>query len=307
MVIKVKSFFNIKIGGLTRVKVHNTLSPGYINLLQGLLTKGQLAVSFNAPSNIYIVLLNQGTVVAKLPANLGNFNEQVNPINTNICQNNLTSCNLKFLVFQLEYNATDETNDTYTFNEVQIWADDYYMIAYAEVSPITKNSNTFVTVTWEATVTITSNNVLYIPGCNNFSFAYNTQVNLQNFQPLLCLNIPYIIIAVTLIPYDLIPQNSFLYSQLSALSAVLGLVNLPSTPPTQLLVFQGVQYYVVGNTAYPITQPFTLSNTQQPNTVTLYLLYGINSNYFIYTTCLSATLQYQQKYTPTLIINITEE
>jgi len=307
MGIKVKSFFNVKIGNMTHVKIHNTLAPGYINLLQGLLTKGQLAVPFNAPSNIYIVLFNQGTVVAKLPAKLGNFVEQISPINTNTCQNNLTSCNLKSLTFQLEYIATDETNDAYAFDEIQIWADNYYAIAYAEVSTITKNSSTFLTITWEATVTITSNNVLYIPGCNNFSFTYNTQVNLQNFQPLLCLNIPYIIVAVTLIPYSLIPQDSFLYSQLSALFTVLGLVKLPSTPPTQLLVFQGVQYYVVGNTAYPISQPFTLSNTQQSNTITLYLLYGINSNYFIYTTCLSATLQYQQKYTPVLTINITEE
>jgi len=355
MVVKVKSFFKVEMGGATQVKVHNTLTPEYISLLQGLLTQGQgytqsysyYTAMFEAPSFIYIVLLNQGTVVARLLATLGNFNEQINVIDTNTCQNNLTSCNLNSLTFQLQYEATDESNDSYTFDEIQIWADNSYAIAHANVGSVTKDSNSFIRVTWEAMVTITSNGVLYIPGCTNFSLTLNSQLNIPNFYPLLCLNIPYIITAITLIPYHLIPPGTFLSAQLSALLRVLNIptspyINVPGIPiqrtyfqPIQLLYFEGVRYYVIDNTAYPISQPFTLqSNTVtpypmsqsstpqpnivipypisqlsifQPNTVTLFLLYGINNNYFIYTTYITVNLQYSKRYIPVFTINIIEE
>ena len=313
----------MEVGDKGVIKVHNTLTPEYRFLLQGLLTQGQnyrapysyYSVSFTPPSNIYFVLLNQGTVVARLPAKLQSYNEQINVIDTSTCQNNLTSCNLNSLTFQLEYDAVDETNDSYTFDEIQIWADNLYAIAYTNTNSVTKHPNTFIKVTWDATITIESNGVLYIPGCTNFSFTLNAQVQLPNFQPLLCLNIPYIIVALTLVPYDLIPQNTFLYSQLSALLNVLnipgrGHIGIPgsgSVPPTQLLDFQGVQYYVIGNTAYPVTEPFILVNTQQPNTITLFLLYGISGNYFIYTTSITVNVQYFKLYIPTLIINVIEE
>jgi hypothetical protein len=315
MAVKIKSYFKIELGNKGTTRVHNTLTPEYKFLLQGLLTSGQLynspysyySVAFKAPSNIYVLLLNQGTVVAKLPAKLQSYNEQINTVNADSCQNNLTSCNLSSLAFQLEYSATDETNDSYTFDEVQIWADSLYAIAYTNLNSVTKHSNTFIKVTWEATVTVESNNVLYIPGCTNFSSAFNSQVTLPNYQPLLCMNIPYIIVAVTLVPYNLIPQNTFLYSQLSTLLKILNISGSGTIPPTQLLDLQGVQYYVVGNIAYPISEPFILTNTNQPNTITMFLLYGINNNYFIYTTCLNVTVNYFKLYTPTLIINVIEE
>ena len=323
MAVKIKSYFKIEVGDRGAVKVHNTLTPEYKFLLQGLLTYGQgyrspysyYSVSFQPPSNIYIVLLNQGTVVARLPASLQSYNEQINTVSTSSCQNNLTSCNLSSLTFQLEYGATDETDNSYTFDEIQIWADNLYAIAYANVGSVTKHSNTFIKVTWDATVTIESNGVLYIPGCTNFSFTFNSQVTLPNYQPLLCMNIPYIVVAITLVPYNLIPQNTFLYSQLSALlniinahiPAHIGVPGSGSLPPTQLLDFQGVQYYVIGNTAYPISEPFILTNTQQSNIITLFMLYGINNNYFIYTTTITVNVQYFKLYIPTLVINIIEE
>ncbi len=92
------------------------------------------------PCNRYLVLINQGTIVARLHAKLGNYNEQINVINTNTCQNNLVSCNLNSLTFQLEYDAVDETNDSYDFDEIQIWADNLYAIAYTKVGSVTKNS-----------------------------------------------------------------------------------------------------------------------------------------------------------------------
>jgi len=313
--VKIKSYFKIEVGDKTAVKVHNTLTPEYKFLLQGLLTYGQgyrapysqYSVSFQPPSNIYIVLLNQGTIVARLPAELVSYNEQINTVSTSSCQNNLTSCNLDSLSFQLEYGATDETDDSYTFDEIQIWADNLYAIAYVDVGSVTKHPNTFIKVTWDATVTIESNGVLYIPGCTNFSFTFNSQVALPNYQPLLCMNIPYIVVAITLVPYSLIPQNTFLYTQLSALLKILNI----SGSDIQLLNLQGIQYYVVaqsnGNIAYPISEPFILTNTQQSNTLTLFLLYGINNNYFIYTTSITVNVQYFKLYIPTLTISIIEE
>ena len=315
MAVKIKSYFKIEVGDRGAVKVHNTLTPEYKVLLQGLLTYGQnyrspysyYSVSFQPPSNIYVVLLNQGTIVARLPASLQSYNEQINTVSTSSCQNNLTSCNLNSLTFQLEYGATDETDDSYTFDEIQIWADNLYAIAYANVGSVTKHSNTFIKVTWDATVTIETNGVLYIPGCTNFSFTYNAQVALPNYQPLLCINIPYIVVAITLVPYNLIPQNTFLYTQLSALLKILNI----SGSDIQLLNLQGIQYYVVaqsnGNIAYPISEPFILTNTQQSNTLTLFLLYGINNNYFIYTTSITVNVQYFKLYIPTLTISIIEE
>ena len=315
MAVKIKSYFKIEVGDKTAVKVHNTLTPEYKFLLQGLLTYGQgyrapysqYSVSFQPPSNIYIVLLNQGTIVARLPAELVSYNEQINTVSTSSCQNNLTSCNLNSLTFQLEYGATDETDDSYTFDEIQIWADNLYAIAYVDVGSVTKHPNTFIKITWDATVTIESNGVLYIPGCTNFSFTFNSQVALPNYQPLLCMNIPYIVVAITLVPYSLIPQNTFLYTQLSALLKILNI----SGSDIQLLNLQGIQYYVVaqsnGNIAYPISEPFILTNMQQSNTITLFLLYGINNNYFIYTTSITVNVQYFKLYIPTLTISIIEE
>jgi len=319
MAVRIKSYFKVQVGDKGTIKVHNTITPEYKFLLQGLLTQGQgyrspysyYSVAFVAPSNIYVVLLNQGTVVSRLPAKLNNYNEQINVINTNTCQNNLVSCNLDSLTFQLEYDATDETNDTYTFDEIQIWADNLYAIAYVKTGSVTKNPNSFIKVTWDATVTIESNDVLYIPGCTNFSFMFNTQVELANYQSFLCMNIPYIIVAITLVPYNLIPKDTFLYTQLSTLLKVLNITGSGSILPTQLLNLQGVQYYVVaqsnGNIAYPISEPFILTNTKQSNTVTMFLLYSINNNYFIYTTNLVSNVQYFKLYIPTLIINVIEE
>jgi hypothetical protein len=319
MAIKIRSYFKVEVCNRGTIKVHNTITPEYKFLLQDLLTYGQgyrtpyyyYSVSFEAPSNIYIVLINQGTIVARLPAKLQSFDEQINIINANTCQNNLTSCNLDSLTFQLEYDATDETDDSYTFDEIQIWADNLYAIAYANIGSVTKQSNSFIRVTWNATVTIESNGILYIPGCTDFSFMFNAQVELPNYQSFLCMNIPYIVTAITLIPYNLIPQDTFLYTQLSTLLKVLNISSSGSVLPTQLLNLQGVQYYVVaqsnGNIAYPISEPFILTDTTQSNTITLFLLYGINNNYFIYTTSLVVNVQYFKLYIPTLVINIIEE
>lgn len=338
MKVKVRSYFTISYVGsdvsandtLSTIRLHNTLSAEYKYLIQGLLTQGQsyqapysgYTVSFSPPSNMYFVLVNNGVVVARLPAKMLSYNEDINTVQ---CQNNLTSCNLNDLSFSLEYGATDETSDTYTFDEVQLWADNEYMLAYVITGTTTKNTNTFIRITWDATVTIDSGNVLYIPGCTNFSLTSNLQLQLNNYQSYLCLNLPYIIVGLTLIPYTLIPQNTFLYTQVSALLQIFNInPNVSSTgaPPTQQLQLQGIQYYVVSsgnaNVVYPISQPYVntsgigltgtgASSTQQSTTISLFLLYGINNNYFIYTTPISASIQYFKLYMPTLIINVVEQ
>jgi len=209
--------------------------------------------------------------------------------------------------FSIKYTATDETNDEYEFDEIQIWADNEYMIAYVVIGTVTKQSNSFISVTWNADVTIESNGVFYISGCTDLTFTYNYNLNLPGYQPFLCINIPYVIVALTLIPYSLIPQNTFLYQQVSNLLQVLGISASGSASPVQQLNFQGVTYYVINNVAYPISQPYVVYNTQQSNTVSIFLLYGINNNYFIYTTSITTSLQYFKPYIPTLAINIIEE
>jgi len=319
MRVKINSKFTVKLYNkdsvMYDVNVHNTLSAEYKSLLKDLLTTGSsirssyygYSFTYYPPSNIYVVLVNNGVVVARLTAKLDKFNEDVNVMSTTNCKNDLKSCNLSSLSFNIKYTATDETNDTYTFDEIQIWADNEYMIAYVVIGTVTKQSNSFVSVTWDANVTIESNGVFYMPGCTNLSFTYNYNLNLAGYQPFLCVNLPYIIVALTLIPYDAIPQDTFLYQQVSNLLNVVGIYATGGSSPVQQLIFQGVTYYVINNVAYPIYQPYIIYDRSQPNTVTLFLLYGINNNNFIYTTTLTSTLQYFKPYIPMLIINVIEE
>ena len=319
MRVKINSKFTITLYNKDRilydVSEHNTLSAEYKALLKGLLTTGSsisssyygYSFTYYPPSNIYVVLAYNGVVVKRLTAKLDKFNEVVNTMSTTKCKNDLKSCNLNSLSFTIRYTATDETNDTYTFDEIQIWADNEYMIAYVVIGTVTKQSNSFISVTWDANVTIESNGVFYMPGCTNLSFTYNYNLNLAGYQPFLCVNLPYIIVALTLIPYGLIPQNTFLYQQVNNLLNVLGISSSGGSSPVQQLNFQGVTYYVINNVAYPINQPYIIYNTQQSNVVTLFLLYGINNNNFIYTTTLKSTLQYFKPYIPMLIINVIEE
>jgi len=319
MRVSINSKFTVKLydkdGTTYDVSGHNTLSAEYKSLIKGLLSTGSslgssyygYSFKYYPPSNIYVVLAYNGIAVKRLTAKLDKLNEVVNTVSTTKCKNDLKSCNLSGMSFSVKYTATDETNDTYTFDEVQIWADNEYMIAYLVIGKVTKQGNSFISVTWDANVRIESNGVFYMPGCTDLTFTYDYNLNLAGYQPFLCVNLPYIIVALTLIPYDLIPQNSFLYQQVSNLLNVLGVSTTGGSSPVQQLVFQGVTYYVINNVAYPIYQPYIIYDRSQNNTVTLFLLYGVNNNNFIYTTTLTSTLQYFKPYIPTLVINVIEE
>ena len=212
------------------------------------------------------------------------------------------------MAFTLTHTAVDSSSDSFTFDTIQIIAgtssSETYPIAYTSVNSVTKGSSDTLNVSWKATVTITSNGALYIPGCDDPTFKasegyFNVQ-NLSTFQPLLCLNLPYILVALSLIPYNQIPQNSFLYKQVNILMGVFGSSLSTGIPAFS---YQGVQYYVVNNVAYPINQPYPGQNTG----ASIALIYGINDTYFFYTLILEEYLQSGYSYIPRLTINFTLE
>jgi hypothetical protein len=87
----------------------------------------------------------------------------------------------------------------------------------------------------------------------------------------------------------------------NALLTIFG-ASLSSAEPT--LDYQGVQYYVINNQAYPINQPY---QSEVNSTVNVILLYGVNDDYFFYTLPISQSLSFGMSYTPALTINFTLE
>jgi len=322
-----------KDGTVIRVEKHNAITHQYQLVLQGLLTKGAPFVvyfvqgpgggyrmttgtgKFVAPSNMYFLLGNtqnpQGSPVA-LPAKLNMFNESLGNVSPPNCNNNPGQCLLNSMSFTIAYTAVDNSENEYTFNEIDIsnfeqpnqYAmpnGEQYIIAETNINDVTKNSNNILGVSWVATITINSNGVFYMQGCTDPSQKLPYSVNLNGFQPLMCINLPYIIVALSLIPYNQIPQNSYLYQQFNNLFQVLGISKSGNTLPTQQLQLQGVTHYVINGVAYPIDQSFTASQTE---TVDLFLLYGINNNYFIYSVPMSQSFQSNVTYIPSFKVNI---
>jgi len=311
MNVKINSQFTVTLRNkdniLHSTKKHNAIYQAYQNLLRQLLVSGSPYPKgkYYPPSNVYIVLSNNGNVVKQIPATLESFNENFDTISTSNCSPTLGSCNLDHMSFTLKHTAVDSSTDSYTFDTIEIVAGtsttETYGIAYTNINSVTKSSSNTLTVSWKATVTIVSNGVFYIPGCTDPTFKANYSVNnLETFQPLLCLNLPYILTALSLIPYNQIPQNSFLYKQVNILLSVFG-ASLSSAIPA--LSYQGVQYYVVKNTAYPINQAYPGNNAD----VFMIFLYGINNTYFFYSLQVSAYLVSGFSYTPLLTVNLTLE
>jgi len=311
MNVKINSRFTVTLRNkdnvLYNTKKHNAIYQSYQNLLSQLLVSGSPYPKgeYYPPSNVYIVLLNNGNVVKQIPVTLESFNENFNTVSTSNCSPTLGSCNLNQMSFTLKHTAVDSSTDSYTFDTIEIVAgtstSNTYAIAYININSVTKGSSDTLTVSWEATVTIVSNGVFYIPGCTDPTFKANYSVNnLQTFQPLLCLNLPYILTALSLIPYNQIPQNSFLYKQVNILLSAFG-ASLSSATPS--LSYQGVQYYVINNTAYPINQTYPGNNAD----VFIIFLYGVNDAYFFYSLEVSSYLESGFSYTLSLTVNLTLE
>ena len=327
---------------LYELKKHNNIDPFYENLLRSLFTvgsatsatfysppvpnyqpyqtyppTGQRNVLLNygvyPPANVYFVLLNNGNVVKWIPAQLKLFNENFNTISTSGCNNNIGPCNLQNMSFYLGYEAIDGSSDIYAFNEIAIVAgspitmpatppSNAYPIAGTTINTFTKSDGDVLGLSWLASVTISSNNILYLPGCTDLSLKYSSNLGgLTGFEPYLCVNIPYIIVGLSLIPYGQIPQNSFLYKQVNNLLAILGITTPTNTPLGQLLNFAGISHYVIGETAYLWPSPISVN---QSSSVTYFLLYRIlyneNNYLFIYTLPQTQTLQPNTLYAPEL-------
>ncbi len=326
MRVTIDSRFKVEVGNkkfvIHKVEKHNMISPQYQDLLNALLTSGSSANmgflpqgKYQPPSQVYFFLENtqQSTPLpVRLQATLESFNENFNTMSTYSCSPSLGSCNLQSMTFTLKYTAVDESSNSYSFNLIALNATmpsyGEYNVALTQTNTITKGSSDFLSLSWEATVTIESYGIFYLPGCSDPTFKMNYHVNLNGYQPLLCVNLPYIIVALTLIPYNQIPQNSFLYKQVNNLLQILGISSSSGIGlPTEQLNFQGVQYYVIGYTAYPISQPYSITNKRQSNIIYIFLLYGVNNNYFIYTLAQTQYLNYNTEYVPTLTINFTTE
>lgn len=311
MNVKINSRFTVTLRNndnvLYSTKKHNAIYQSYQNLLGQLLVSGSPYPKgqYYPPSNVYIVLLNNGNIVKQIPVTLESFNENFNTISTSSCNQTQESCNLQQMSFTLKHTAVDSSTDSYTFDTIEIVAgtstSETYAIAYTNINSVTKSCNDTLTVSWEATVTIVSNGILYLPGCSNPYYTNNYSINGVNYFPSLCINLPYILVALSLIPYNQIPQNSFLYESVNALLTIFG-ASLSSAEPT--LDYQGVQYYVINNQAYPINQPY---QSEVNSTVNVILLYGVNDDYFFYTLPISQSLSFGMSYTPALTINFTLE
>jgi len=228
MRVTIDSRFKVEVGNkkfvIHKVEKHNTISPQYQNLLNALLTSGSPTNAYylprgkyQPPSQVYFFLENtqQSTPTpVRLQATLESFNENFNTMSTSSCSPTLGSCNLQYMTFTLKYTAVDESSNSYSLNFIGLNATmpSYgdYNVAYTQTNTITKGSSDFLSLSWEATVTIKSSGIFYLPGCSDPTFKMNYYVNLNGYQPLLCVNLPYIIVALTLIPYNQIPRNSFL-------------------------------------------------------------------------------------------------
>ncbi|AXQ00131.1 hypothetical protein SFV1gp49 [Sulfolobus filamentous virus 1] len=121
------------------------VTTDFINLAEQLTLNGYKSTSayvqgLQVQSTFYIVLLNNGNVVAQLPVSQFKYNE--------ISQNEQA----------LIYTAIDSSSNTYTFNEVQLWAGNQYIITDDILQQsVTKNPGISVTVNVAIELSIETN------------------------------------------------------------------------------------------------------------------------------------------------------
>ncbi|MCI4436812.1 MAG: hypothetical protein JHC33_08410 [Ignisphaera sp.] len=295
-----------------RVKKHNIIQP-YQYLVRNLLISGSSNITaipnntFTPPSGIEFMLedtTQNPPALVRINASLVNLNENLNNVNMQQCNSTPSLCDFNQMTINLRFSATDNSNNSYSFNYISLFGIEpsgaEYGISLTQLSSkVTKSSTQTLTVIWDATITINSNSIFDLLVCTDPSLKYSIPVNnLSGYKPLMCVNLPYIISMLPLIPYSQIPQNSFLYQTLNILLNAVG-------TSIQNLNLQGVQYYVYNGTAYPINQPITLTNSQQCSNFTIYLLYGVNNNYFLYSKPLSPAVQCNTQYYPKLDITFS--
>ncbi len=293
--VRIASWFTIN--GVTK---KNSISVEYIGLLQALLTYGQKLANkytygqaYSLPTSVKFKLLNNGVVVATIPAVLSSFTD------TPASQCNATTYNLcspSTITATLTLNGIDESSSSYTFNEVQLWAGDV-IVAYTTVPTSQKTGSVPIKVTWQAVLEVEPSNVLYTPTCTSNNTT-NLNANVTNFLNYACIDLPYLIIVTSILPVQMIPQNSLAYQQLSLLQNLVGSI-----------AWNGLSYYVVQGDitgTYPINQPLILLNSQSNSQVniTVVLLYNVSGYNAVYTLPQKFTLNTNKVYIPVLNINV---
>lgn len=278
----------------------NSISVEYVNILKALLTYGQSFASkytygrpYSLPTSVSFKLVNNGVVVATLPAKLTSFSDTPPSQCTKISYN---LCSPSSITARLTFTGIDESNASYTFNEIQLWAGDI-IVAYSAVQGTQKPSSSFIKVSWQAVIEIEPNNVLYTPTCtSNDTNSLNPDVT--NFLNYSCIDLPYLIVISSIIPTSMLPQSSLAYKQLSLLQGLTGGT-----------AWNGLSHYVVQGDisgTYPINQPLILLDYQSKSQVNIkvVLLYNASGYDVVYTLPQSFTLNTDKVYVPVLNINI---
>jgi len=249
----------------TIVVTHNAMSNDFLYLVAQLLENGASAVGSYTytgftqfPNLVYLVLLNNGSIVNTMPMSVEAFQ---------FLQNSST----------LVLHAIDESPSAYTFNELYLFATYNgilaYPIAHVTVNPISKSSTSFVSVSW--TVTITVGNELVIPymqqqfisTCTNlFSKITQIQSNVQNvtcqslanqyfgsYQGSIAL---FLITSLILYSPSLLNFNNQLYISLYQSTIGLNPANIQGIGKI-ILIPQGNQYTIQQN-AVVLKPPFLI-------------------------------------------------
>ena len=257
---------NVEIGTRdTIVVTHNAMSNDFLYLVAQLLENGAGAVGSYTytgftqfPNVVYLVLLNNGSIVNTMPMSVGSFQ---------FLQSSST----------LVLHAIDESSSAYTFNELYLFATYSgtlaYPIAHVTINPISKSSTSFVSVSW--TITITVGNELVIPymqqqfisTCINLSSKI-TQIQ-SNVQNVTCQSLAsqyfgsyqgsialFLITSLILYSPDLLNFNNQLYISLYQSTIGLNPANIQGIGRI-ILVPQGNQYTIQQN-AVVLTPPFLI-------------------------------------------------
>ena len=123
-----------------------TVTQDFIYLANALVIQGYKSTSYyvsdlTRQSTFYIVLLNNGNVVAQLPVSGFRYTE------------------VNFSLETLDYTATDSSSNSYTFDEIQLWGGNQYIITDDKLQQsITKNANLPLCITISLKLCVTANN-----------------------------------------------------------------------------------------------------------------------------------------------------
>jgi len=282
----------------TIVVTHNAMSNDFLYLVAQLLENGASAVGSYTytgftqfPNVVYLVLLNNGSIVATMPMSVESFQ---------FLQSSST----------LVLHAIDESSSAYTFNELYLFATYNgvlaYPIAHVTVNPISKSSTSFVSVSW--TVTITVGNELIVPymqqqfisTCTNLSSKI-TQIQ-SNIQNVTCQSLAsqyfgsyqgsialFLITSLILYSPDLLNFNNQLYITLYQSTVNLNPANIQGIGQV-VLIPQGNQYTIQQNSVV-LTPPFLVFST---STYVLAIAYILWDNTYLPLATTSVSVQANQ-------------